>query len=134
VSLQEARNDAPDVDDRRRVIERWTEVWNEGRLEWIGELVADPCLRHHPGKLDTLTTAQNVDRVRAGRERFGRVSFENVVLVAAGEYVTSCYTMRFDDPDNPGVRRESAGIEVFRVVGGRITETWNTDPGAGPWR
>ncbi|MGH8973947.1 MAG: ester cyclase [Acidimicrobiia bacterium] len=118
----------------RRVIERWTEVWNLGRLEWIAELVADPCLRHHPGRVETLTPAENEERVRAGRDRFPGVAFENAVLTAAGEYVTSCFTMRWNDPDAPGGRHERAGIEVFRVVDGRIAETWNAEPGEGPWR
>jgi hypothetical protein len=117
-----------------QVIVRWTEVWNLGRLEWIPELVADPCLRHHPGRVDTVSVEDNVKRVGAGREHFPGVAFENVVLAGAGEYVTSCYTMRWDDPEAPGGRRESAGIEVFRVVDGRIAETWNLDPSEGPWR
>ena len=120
--------------DPRKVIERWTEVWNLGRLEWISELVADPCVRHHPGRVETVTTAENVERVRSGRQQFPGVAFENVVLAADGEYVTSVYTMRWDDPDAAAGRQEAAGIEVFRVVGGCITETWNTDPGQGPWR
>jgi predicted SnoaL-like aldol condensation-catalyzing enzyme len=112
----------------RKVIERWTEVWNLGRLEWIPELVADPCVRHHPARVETVTTAENVERVRSGRQQFPGVAFENVVLAADGEYVTSVYTMRWDGG------HEAAGIEVFRVVDGCITETWNTEPGQGPWR
>jgi predicted SnoaL-like aldol condensation-catalyzing enzyme len=120
--------------DGLEAIERWTEVWNFGKLEAIPELVADTCLRHHPGRVDTITAADNVERVRSGRHRFPGVAFENVVLVAGGEHVTSVFTMRWDDPDAPGGRQEAAGIEVFRVVDGRITETWNVEPGQGPWR
>jgi predicted SnoaL-like aldol condensation-catalyzing enzyme len=116
------------------VIERWTEVWNEGRLEWIPHLVADPCLRHHPGSVEKFTVVDNVERVRAGRKQFPGVAFENVVLTADAEYVTSVYTMRWNHPDADGGRREAAGIEVFRVEDGRITETWNVEPGPGPWR
>jgi len=128
--------------DPRQVIERWTEVWNLGRLEWISELVADPCVRHHPGRVETVTTAENVERVRSGRQQFPGVAFENVVLAADGGYVTSVYTMRWDaassgdTPRPPGDagRQEAAGIEVFRIVDGCITETWNVEPGPGPWR
>ena len=122
------------MSDPRRVIERWTEVWNEGRLEWIPDLVADPCLRHHPGSAEKFTVVDNVERVRPGRKRFPGVAFENVVLTADGEYVTSVYTMRWNGADPAGAVVEAAGIEVFRVVDGRITETWNVEPGAGPWR
>jgi predicted SnoaL-like aldol condensation-catalyzing enzyme len=116
------------------VIEQWTEVWNDGRLDLIPGLVADPCLRHRPGRTDKFTVADNVERVRAGRQRFPGVAFDNVVLAADGEHVTSVYTMRWTDPDTGGQRREAAGIEVFRIVDGRITETWNVEPGEGPWR
>ena len=132
------------MSDARQVIERWTEVWNHGRLEWIPELVADPSLRHHPGRVETVTVVENVERVRSGRQRFPGVAFENVVLAADGEYVTSVYTMRWDaaySGDTPGPpagaaagRQEAAGIEVFRVVDSCITETWNVEPGPGPWR
>ena len=130
--------------DPRQVIERWTEVWNLGRLEWIPQLVADPCLRHHPGRMEKVTAAENVERVRSGRQRFPGVAFENIVLAADGEYVTSVYTMRWDaasSGNTPGPpagaaagRQEAAGIEVFRVVDSCITETWNVEPGQGPWR
>ena len=117
------------------VIEQWTEVWNTGLLDLIPALVAEPCLRHHPGHLDVVTVAENVERVRAGREvRFPGVVFENVVLAADGEFVTSVYTMRWRAPDDADRERDAAGIEVFRVVEGRIAETWNVDPGRGPWR
>ena len=122
------------MSDPRSVIERWTEVWNEGRLEWIPDLVADPCLRHHPGKSDKFTVVDNVERVRAGRKQFPGVAFENVVLTVDGEYVTSVFTMRWNDPDADGGRREAAGIEVFRVEDGLITETWTAELASGPWR
>ena len=122
------------MSDPRSVIERWTEVWNDGRLEWIPELVADPCLRHHPGSADKCTVVDNVERVRAGRKQFPGVTFENVVLAADGEYVTSVFTMRWADPSAEGGRHEAAGLEVFRVVEGLITETWTAELGPGPWR
>ena len=56
------------------------------------------------------------------------VTFENVVLTVDGEYVTSVFTMRWDG------NRETAGIEVFRVEDGLITETWTAELGTGPWR
>ena len=115
------------MSDPRGVIERWTAVWNEGRLEWIPDLVADPCLRHHPGSAEKFTVVDNVERVRAGRKQFPAVNFENVVLTAEGEYVTSVFTMRWNDG-------EAAGIEVFRVEDGLITETWTAELGTGPWR
>ena len=122
------------MSDPRRVIERWTEVWNDGRLEWIPDLVADPCLRHHPGRAEKFTVVDNVERVRAGRKQFPGVTFENVVLTVDGEYVTSVFTMRWTDADADGGRREAAGIEVFRVDGGLITETWTAELASGPWR
>ena len=115
------------MNDPRRVIERWTEVWNDGRLEWIPDLAADPCLRHHPGNDEKLTVVDNVERIRAGRKQFTGVVFENAVLTVDGEYVTSVFTMRWADG-------EAAGIEVFRVEDGLITETWTVGPVPGPWR
>ena len=121
------------MSDPRTVIERWTEVWNDGRLEWIPDLVADPCLRHQPGSAEKCTVVDNVERVRAGRKQFPGVTFENVVLTVDGEYVTSVFTMQWIDADADDGRRETAGIEVFRVVGGLITETWTAELAPGPW-
>lgn len=121
--------------DPRTVIERWTEIWNSGAVEHVAELVADPCIRHSPGHVVAMSLNENIERIRASRrDRWPGVRFENEVLVADGEYVTSCYTMRWDDSSSSDAGGEMAGIEVFRVIDGRIVETWTTSPDPGVWR
>lgn len=120
--------------DPRTVIERWTEIWNTGAVGHVAELVADPCVRHAPGHVVEMRLSDNIERIRtARRDRWPGVRFENELLVADGEYVTSCYTMRWDVSPGADEGGEMAGIEVFRVVDGRIVETWTTSPDRGAW-
>lgn len=49
----------------------WDEVNNEGKLELIRELCANPIVRHDPdGKLTELSHEEQIERVRGGIEVF----------------------------------------------------------------
>jgi predicted SnoaL-like aldol condensation-catalyzing enzyme len=120
--------------DPLSVLNAWTnDVWHAGRLDRIPDLVSDPCRRHDPGTAHDMSVAENTERVIHGREQFPGVRFENHLTVTEGEYITSCYTMRWMGPD-PTETHELSGMEVFRVVNGKITETWNLPPSQGAWR
>lgn len=49
-----------------------------------------------------------------------------------GEHVTIVYDSTMTNAD--GSRIPVAGIEVFRVVDGKITEAWNCGYGQGVWQ
>jgi predicted SnoaL-like aldol condensation-catalyzing enzyme len=58
------------------------------------------------------------------------VRFDNVVVVDDGAHVASAYNITFGNGD---AVQTVSGIEVFRVVNGKITETWNSSSQPGAW-
>lgn len=118
-----------------RVVERWTnEVWNAGRMEFVPELVAEGCLRHDPGKPPRkISVAENLERIASFRKQVPDLHFTNDDLVADGDRVVARFTMTGSDPEKDE-RFAFSGIEIFRVRGGRIVETWSSETASGPWQ
>ena len=107
----------------------WDEVNNEGKVELIRELCADPIIRHDPeGKTTALSHDEQIQRVQFGLDEMG-VHIERVITHANEEWVTSVWNMKMTKKD--GV--EMCGIEVFQVVDGRLAHCWNTPYGQGTW-
>lgn len=125
-----------DADARspRRVIERYYgELYNQHRLDLAPTLIAAETWRYSPGAAEMLTIDQTMARLEAFFERFPEAHFEHGVCVVDGDKVASAWnghlTLR------SGRQIETSGIEIFRVVDGKIVETWNQDPpgNAGFW-
>lgn len=125
----------PDLGGNKQVIVRWTEdVWNNGNLQQVGELVSDRCIRHDSGKpARRITVAENVERIASFRKQVPDLHFTNDDLVAEGDRVVARFSMTGTDPE----KREPfafSGIEIFRVQAGRIVETWSSETAPGPWQ
>lgn len=109
-------------------LQRYTdEIYHAADPEAAGRFIADPCLRHEPGELITMSLADNKARITGFLERFPGARFDSVVVTESGEHLTTVYQAHL------GGGQVLAGIEVFRVVNGLITETWNSAPSTGAW-
>ena len=113
------------------VMERyWEEVNNQGKLELIRELCADPITRHDPENVTTLTHDEQIARVRFGMEEMN-VKISNVLVHADDRTVTGIWnmTMVADGKD-----MKMCGIEVFQLDDdGRLAHCWNTPYTEGHW-
>ncbi|PCG09524.1 hypothetical protein COA17_06535 [Sphingomonas ginsenosidimutans] len=103
------------------------QAWTEGRDDWIPELCADPIIRHDANREVRLSHAEQRARMRHNYEEL-RPVFEEVVLAGDDEYVTLVWNVTGRDPN-----WKLCGIEVFRVVDGRIAEVWNSTYMDGRW-
>lgn len=118
--------------DPAAVLRRYQrEIWNDGDYDKLAEIVADPYRRHYPGKVELVTNAELIKRIRYYRRGLSRVSFHSVLEVAAGPYVTTAW-------ETTGYTRDgrhlcTAGIEIFKVEQGRITDVWNGHGHDGEW-
>ena len=111
------------------LIRYWDEVNNEGKLELIREICADPIVRHDPeGQTTELSHDEQIARVKMGLETMG-VHIDRVITHANDEWVTSVWNMRSTKDENI----KMCGIEVFQVVDGRLAHCWNTPYGKGFW-
>jgi predicted SnoaL-like aldol condensation-catalyzing enzyme len=118
----------------REVVELYNlVVWNERNLDLARELFADNVIRHDVGEARTLTRAQAVQRVADVWQLFDALRFDLNIVIASddGEHVAIVYDSTM--ATNDGTETNVGSIEVFRVVGGEITEVWNCGYKQGVW-
>ena len=123
-------------------------IWNRGDSSAVVEFCADPYTRHDAGKATVMSHADQLHRVTSERAMGTAVDgrslhFETLLLAGDGQDVTWVWNMTGPtgtELAESGVAAEVVGdelricgIEVFRVVEGRITEVWNSPPMAGHW-
>lgn len=112
-------------------LQRYTDdVYMARNPEAARNYIADPCLRHEHGHLVSMSIEENMARVRDFLAHATTMKFDNVVLVDDGRHVASAYDITFGNGDS---QQTVSGIEIFRVVDGKITETWNSSTQPGAW-
>jgi predicted SnoaL-like aldol condensation-catalyzing enzyme len=118
----------------REVVELYNlVVWNKRDFALAEELIGDTVTRHEVGEATVLTHEQAVNRIIDHWAMFETVRFELNLVVAGddGEHVAIVYQSPMMLKDGTNV--EIGSIEVFRVVGGKITEVWNCGYQQGVW-
>ena len=105
----------------------WEECSNQGNVELVRELCADPITRHDPGSATTLSHDEQIARLEIGRDL--GVVIDRVITHANDEWVTSVWNMHADGNDDMTL----CGIEVFKVEDGRLAHAWNTPYAQGAW-
>lgn len=112
-------------------LQRYTdEVYIARNPDAARNFIADPCLRHEHGHLVTMPLSDNIARIGEFLARATTMNFENVVVVKDETHVASAYDITFGKGDDT---QTVSGIEIFRVVDGKITETWNSAIQPGAW-
>jgi SnoaL-like domain len=104
-----------------------SEIYVARDAEAARRFIADPCLRHEHGELVMMSMEQNIVRINAFLEKYTGVTFVNRCVVADEDHVVTCFDATLANG------RVISGIEVFKVVDGKVTETWNSLPGSGAW-
>lgn len=114
--------------DLGHFLDRYTDdVYHSADPEAARRYIADPCYRHEHGDLVVLPLDENIERIRSFIDSAPGARFTNRLVVAGdGGLVKSCFEVAIGD-------QVLSGIEVFRVVDGRITETWNATIQPGAW-
>ena len=119
----------------REVVELYNlVVWNKRDFKLAEELMGDTVIRHDVGEAHTLTHEEAVSRIVDNWALFDELRFDLKLVVAGdnGEYVTIIYESPMKLKD--GTDTTISSMEVFRVVGGRITEVWNCGYKQGVWQ
>ncbi len=117
--------------DLHAFLQEYTEaVYHAADPEAAGRFIADPCIRHEHGHQVVMSLAENKARIAGFLAQAGKVTFNNIVVLADGDLLASAYEFSFGPDDN---QTKLSGMEIFKIQGGKITETWNTAAGQGPW-
>ena len=107
----------------------WEECSNQGNVELVRELCADPITRHDPGGRSTLSHQEQIDRLKIGLDM--GIKIERVITHANDEWATSVWNMH-SEAGAEGMTM--CGIEVFKVENGVLTHCWNTPYAEGHWQ
>ena len=118
----------------REVVELYNLVaWSKRDFALAEELLGDTVTRHDVGEAQVLTHEEAVARVVDHWGMFESIRFDLNLVVAGddGEHVAVVYQSPMTLKDGTSVNIGS--MEIFRVVGGRITEVWNCGYKQGVW-
>ena len=117
--------------DLHAFIQEYTDaVYHERNPEAAGRYIADPCIRHEHGHRVVMSLAENKKRIGDFLASCSSVRFDNAAVLAEGNLYASAYQFSFTQD---GQEQTLSSIEIFKVEGGKITETWNAAAGVGPW-
>src|SRR3954465_8417771 len=121
------------IPSAREVVTHYLDVlYNQRRLDLIPDLIDDPTWRHKAGEVVSLSMAETVDRLQSALDLCPELHFDTVVMHDDGVMVTVNWNGRSTQRD--GCSFEYCGIEVFRVVNGKIVEIWNSRETGGHWQ
>lgn len=106
------------------------EVWENGRLELIPNLVAPQYVRHELRETRVVTPENYAREIEANKMQ-RELSFEQHAMVLDGDLLWVRWSGIARSPEgvSQGMVR---GIEIHRFEGGKLIETWNVSE-SGQW-
>lgn len=106
------------------VVEQWqARAWGECDLSAVDELAADPVVRHGPSGTQLRSHDELKRDVCNYQRALGRPDIDVCDRVLDGDRVWSRVTIRGVSVD-AGEARTLHGLQIHRVVDGRIAEIW----------
>src|SRR5262245_17806317 len=120
------------IEQNKAIVRRWSEeLWGQGNLAVADEIIAPDYVRHDPGDPFPARGPQDVKRiVTMLRTMLPDLRIEIEAMVAEGDMVVSRYNATATDTrgymGKPPTGRviNTAAIQIFRFVDGRIVESW----------
>ena len=105
------------TEENKAIVRRWSEeLFNQGKLEVVDEIVASTYRRHDPGDPFAVEGPEDLKRLvsmlRAQVPDL-HVSVEDVI--AEGDKVVTRYTL---------AQGKASAIQIFYLVDGKIVESW----------
>jgi len=102
---------------------RWEQVWNDRKFDLAPSCVADSYIRHDPkGDRTVSREAYTAEVAKIHEERPGiRVLVYDHSFI--GDRAWFRFAFKWTDPKT-GEAQTQAGIQVYRVAGGKLAETW----------
>lgn len=105
------------TEENKAIVRRWSEeLFNQGHLEVADEIVAPTYRRHDPGDPFVVEGPENLKRlVNMLRAHVPDLHISVEDVIAEGDKVVTRYT---------GANGTLSGIQIFRLVDGKIVESW----------
>jgi hypothetical protein len=109
----------------RDLFDRWERVWHEGRYELVADCVAEIYTRHDESGTRRVTPEEYMVEIATGRLERPHTRFIVYDHVIAGDRAWFRFTRTWTDPST-GEPRTQAGMQLYRIEGGKLAETWLT--------
>jgi predicted ester cyclase len=111
-----------------RTFERWMDdIWAQGHVELVAELVQPLYVRHELDSTRTITAAAYASEIVGVRRALPDVRFLIHDCAAINDRLWVRWTMVGTSASTGGeIRRK--GMQVYRFQDGRLAETWNLMP------
>jgi hypothetical protein len=109
----------------RDLFDRWERVWHEGRYELVPGCVASTYLRHDEVGDRSVTReayAAEIAKTREERPGIRVVVYDHTFK---GDRAWFRFAFNWTDPKT-GEPRSRAGMQSYRIEGGKLAETWLT--------
>jgi predicted SnoaL-like aldol condensation-catalyzing enzyme len=105
------------TEENKAIVSRWSEeLFNQGNLEVANEIVATTYRRHDPGDPFVVEGPEDLKRlVSMLRAQVPDLHISVEDVIAEGDKVVTRYT---------GANGKLSGIQIFRLVEGKIVESW----------
>ena len=114
----------PAAAEHARVVERWIDdVWHDGRVALVPEIVGPTYLRHELNGTRSVTPAEYAAEIISVRRALPDVRFLVHDCYAVGDRVWLRWTM-VGTSAQTGEAVQRVGMQVYRLDGGRLVETW----------
>ncbi len=123
------------TDGNKAIIRRLTEVWNQGKIELLDDMLADDYL-HHEQLRPTTTREAYAAWVQDTRSALPDLLLTTENLVAEGDMVAARWTFQGTHQGDllgpggmisaTGKRVTVSGITLFRFADGKLVEDWHS--------
>jgi SnoaL-like protein len=117
---------------QRDLFDRWERVWHEGQYDLISSCIGPTYVRHEAGDRTVAREAYAAEIAKMRQER-PHLRFVVYDQSFEGNRAWFRFTLKWTD-SNSGESRTRAGMQVYRVEGGKLAETWlQFQPLASAW-
>ena len=107
----------------RDLFDRWERVWHQGQYELIPDCVGHHYIRHDEAGDRTVTReayAAEIAKTRQDRPHLRFVVYDHTFQADRAWFR---FTLKWTDSKTDQVRTR-AGMQVYRIAGGKLAETW----------
>src|ERR1700734_3434665 len=107
----------------RDLFDRWEQVWHEGQYDLISSCIGPTYIRHDEAGDRTVTLEAYAAEIAKTRQKRRHLRF--VVYDHSFEDNHTWFRFRLKWTDaKTGATRTRADIQVYRIEGGKVAETW----------
>ena len=107
----------------RELFDRWERVWHEGQYDLIAGCVAQVYIRHDESGTRQVTPEEYAAEIAVARRDRPNTRFIVYDHEIAGDRAWFRFTLMWTDPGTSKTRTR-AGMQTYRVEGGKLAETW----------